>query len=90
MSAPSDLCTHARKGRLFARTYEVYGKVHRDTFFDPTGTRAQDDRERIADVQACGWRVLVVHDTELARTRWRGTVAKVARFLDEGRGEGPG
>lgn len=90
MSAPSDLCTHARKGRLFALTYEVYGKVHRDTFFDPTGTRAQDDRERIAEVQACGWRVLVVHDTELARTRWRATVAKVARFLDEGRGEGPG
>jgi len=65
---------------------EVYGGVHRDTFFDPTGTRDADDRERIADVQACDWRVLVIHDTELARKRWPATVDKVEDFLDKGRG----
>lgn len=69
---------------------EVYGGVHRDSFFDPTGTRAEDDRQRIDDVQACGWRVLIVHDTELTRKRWRGTVAKVAAFLDKGRGRESG
>src|SRR5947209_7366721 len=62
---------------------EVYGGVHRDSFFDPTGTRADEDRQRVADVEACGWRVLIVHDTEMSRKRWRGTVAKVERFLNQ-------
>jgi len=65
---------------------EVYGGVHRERFFDPKGTRDQEDADRIADVKACGWRVLIVHDTELARTRWPATVVKVETFLDEGRG----
>lgn len=67
---------------------EVYGGVHREQFFDPKGTRDQEDADRIADVKACGWRVLIVHDTELARKRWPATVAKVEKFLDEGRGDG--
>jgi len=65
---------------------EVYGGVHRKEFFDPTGTRTEDERQRIDDVRACGWRVLIVHDTEMARERWRTAVAKVETFLNEGRG----
>ncbi len=67
---------------------EVYGGVHRKEFFDPTGARADDDRQRIDDVRACGWRVLIVHDTELSRKRWRAAVAKVENFLNEGRSGG--
>jgi len=67
---------------------EVYGGVHRKEFFDPTGTRDQDEQDRIDDVRACEWRVLIVHDTELSRKRWRTAVAKVEKFLNEGRGGG--
>jgi len=67
---------------------EVYGGVHRERFFDPEGTRAEDERQRIDDVRACGWRVLIVHDTEMSRKRWRTAVAKVETFLNEGRGGG--
>ncbi len=64
---------------------EVYGGVHRKEFFDPTGLRGEDAQQRIDDVEACGWRVLIVHDTELSRKRWRTAVAKVEKFLNEGR-----
>ena len=64
----------------------VYGGIHRKEFFDPTGTRDVDEQRRIDDGRACGWRVLIVHDTELARKRWRTAVAKVETFLNEGRG----
>ncbi len=67
---------------------EVYGGVHRKAFFDPEGTRDEDERQRIDDVRACEWRVLIVHDTEMSRKRWRTAVAKVETFLNEGRGGG--
>ena len=63
----------------------VYGGVHRKEFFDPTGTRTEDERQRIDDVRASGWRVLIVHDTEIARERWRAAVTKVEEFLNDGR-----
>jgi len=82
MSALSDLCTHARKGRLFALTYEVYGGVHFGPLFDPEGTIAAHDRERKERIEAQGWEVLVVTDEDLRRENLPGTIAVIREFLD--------
>jgi len=82
MSAPSDLCTHARKGRLFALTYEVYGGVHFGPLFDPEGTIAAHDRVRTERIEAQGWEVLVVTDEDLRWENLPGTMAVIREFLD--------
>ncbi len=81
MSAPSDLCTHARKGRLFALTYEVYGGVHFGPYFDPSGERAAYDRAREGRIKALGWEVLVVTHEDMRRENLDKTVDLVRQFL---------
>ena len=67
---------------------EVYGGPHHKPFFDPEGTRGQDDADRIDLVKAAGWQVLIVRDSELVQKRWQGTLDKVERFLARGRAQG--
>jgi len=69
---------------------EVYGGVHREPFFDRTGTRVADDARRVREIESVGWDVLVVHDYEMSRDNWLAAVEKVQRFLGEGRDRWPG
>jgi very-short-patch-repair endonuclease len=68
---------------------EVYGGPHYKPALDRTGTRQEDDRQRIAEITAAGWAVLVVEDTALTQARWAATVEEVRRFLDRGGAPAP-
>jgi len=59
--------------------------VHRDPLFDRKGTRRERDAQLVAQVQAAGWRVLIVQDTELTQEQWPAVVEKVRQFLVGGR-----
>jgi very-short-patch-repair endonuclease len=67
------------------RVIEVYGGPHYKPALDRTGTRQEDDRQRVAEIAAAGWAVLVVEDTALTQARWAATVEEVRAFLDRGR-----
>jgi very-short-patch-repair endonuclease len=67
------------------RVIEVYGGPHYKPALDRTGTRQEDDRQRVAEITAAGWAVLVVEDTALTQARWAATVEAVRTFLDRGR-----
>jgi len=78
---PPSLCTHARKGRLFALTYEVHGGVHFGPYFDPSGERAAYDRAREERITGLGWEILVVTHEDLRRENLDKTVGLVRQFL---------
>ncbi len=65
---------------------EVYGGPHYKPALDRTGTRQEDDRQRIREITAAGWTVLIVEDTALTQARWSETVEIVRAFLDQGQG----
>ena len=85
MSAPSDLCTHARKGRLFALTYEVHGGVHFGPLFNKDGIRARKDAEKKGRIEGAGWEVLIVTTDDLRRDALPATRAFAREFLERGR-----
>ncbi len=65
---------------------EVYGGPHYKPALDRTGTRQEDDRQRIREFTAAGWTVLIVEDTALTQARWSDTVEIVRAFLDQDQG----
>jgi len=85
MSAPSDLCTHARKGRLFALTYEVHGGVHFGPLFNKDGIRERKDAEKKGRIEGVGWEVLIVTNDDLRRDALPATREFVRQFLGEER-----
>ena len=69
-----DFCFWARQ-----KVIEVNGKVHHDPLFDhpnAPGTRAENERRRLAKLEKAGWQVLVLDYRDLAAARER-----IAEFL---------
>ncbi len=82
---PSDLCRFARKGRLFALTYEVHGGVHFGPLFNKDGIRERKDTEKKERIERAGWEVLIVTNDDLRRDALPDTREFARQFLERRR-----